>query len=299
MSSVSLRPASFADLESISRVTDAQDVAWWGAPDGDIDDTRVELDQVVEIAGSLEAGSRVAVVDDQVVGFGLLAGHGRTSTAVDPAAPDAVRARAELFAWLVAAGATEIEAPAQDAERLAAIEDVGLVPVRSSFDLERSSDISDLERPVWPDGLAVVPFRHGIDDAEAHETIYSVWLDVEGHTYRPLEEWRARLLGGPWFDDDLVVLVRRDGGEGSIAGVALVRRFAEGTVGWVSQLAVARTDRGRGLGRAVLLEACHRLGATDVGVIALGVEAVNAAALGLYRSVGFEIAREWVHCAAR
>lgn len=298
MSTVSLRPASFSDLEAIARVTDAQDVAWWGGPDGDVDDTRQELEQVVAAAGSLDAGSRVAEADGEIVGFALLAGHGQTSAAVDPGSPHAARARAELFAWLVAAGAREIDAPAQDADRLAAIAGAGLVPVRSSFELERSSDVSDLRPPVWPDGCAVVPFRHGLDDAEVHEVIYSVWLDVDGHTLRPLDEWRARLLGGSWYENDLVVLVRRNGGTGPVAGVALCRRFAE-TVGWVSQIAVGRADQGRGLGRALLVEACRRLGATGVDVIGLHVEAVNATALGLYRSVGFDIAREWVHCAAR
>jgi ribosomal protein S18 acetylase RimI-like enzyme len=34
-------------------------------------------------------------------------------------------------------------------------------------------------------------------------------------------------------------------------------------------------------------------------IIGLGVEAENANALGLYRSVGFDICREWIHCSRR
>jgi ribosomal protein S18 acetylase RimI-like enzyme len=51
-----------------------------------------------------------------------------------------------------------------------------------------------------------------------------------------------------------------------------------------------------GLGRALLVESFHRLSATGVEILGLGVEAANVNALGLYRSVGLEVAREWVHC---
>ncbi len=295
VATVTLRPATVDDVAVISAVTDAQDTAWWGSPDGDIDDTRHELDQVVSVMGSLETASRVAVVEEAVLGFALLSGHGHTSAAIDPSAPLAHEACAALFRWLVEAGAGEIESPAQDVDRLAAIAAVGFVPRRSSFELERPGDVDDLEPAVWPDGIAPVPFRKGVDDEEVHEMIYSVWLDVDGHTLRPLAEWRERLLGGPWFEQDLVVLARRDHGAGPAAGVALGRRFGT-DVGWVSQLAVGRPDRGAGLGRAVLIEACHRLRRIGVRVIGLGVEAENERALGLYRSVGFDVAREWVHC---
>jgi [ribosomal protein S18]-alanine N-acetyltransferase len=68
--------------------------------------------------------------------------------------------------------------------------------------------------------------------------------------------------------------------------------FSDGR-GWVQQLAVARSARGLGLGRALLqhspAELCSR-GATS---LALGVRAENENAIGLYRELGFEVAREW------
>ena len=172
------------------------------------------------------------------------------------------------------------------------------MPERSSFELERSGDVADLPLPSWPDGIVPVPFRLGVDDEELHEMIYSFWTDVVGHTARPLDEWRSALLAGQWFDADLVVIARADDGEGPIVGCALGRTFTGG-VGWVSQLGVAHSARGVGLGRAVLIEASHRLHRTGTRIIALGVEAENANALGLYRSVGFEVTREWLHCERR
>jgi len=296
---VVLRAPSDDDLQVISDVIEAQDVAWWGEPDGGIDDTRDELGRVIRATGSLAAGSRVAVVDGQVVGVGLLVGHGHTTLAVDPSTPCAGAVHLALVDWLSANGGAQFDAPSQDAERLARLASLGFVPTRSSFELERSSDVADLADPAWPDGVTPVTFRLGIDDEELHSMIYSFWTDVPGHTHRPLDEWRALMLGGASFDPELVTVVRSDGGHGPLVACALGRTF-NATMGWVSQLGVAREMRGRGLGRAVLLEACHRLARTgSVERLGLGVEAENANALGLYRSAGMEVAREYVHCSRR
>jgi ribosomal-protein-alanine N-acetyltransferase len=63
--------------------------------------------------------------------------------------------------------------------------------------------------------------------------------------------------------------------------------------GYVSTLAVAAAERGRGLGRALLLHCFAELQRAGARGLTLGVEAENAAALGLYRSVGLEVEREW------
>ena len=298
MTEIELRAPTDGDIEAMSRVVDAQDSAWWGAPDGDIDDLRHELDRVRRTMGSLDVGARVAVVNGVVVGVALAVGHGHTSVAVGSIGPDASTVRCALFDWLAGFGDVQIESPAQDTERLSELAAIGLVPQRSSFELERPGDASDLPWPAWPQGIVAVPLRLGVDDEELHEMIYSFWTDVPGHTHRPIDEWRSLILAGPWFDSDLVVVARGDGGSGPILGCALGRTFTR-DVGWVSQLGVARSARGLGLGRAILIEACQRLSGKEPRIIGLGVEAENANALGLYRSVGFDVVREWIHCARR
>jgi ribosomal protein S18 acetylase RimI-like enzyme len=292
---VELVAPTMEDVAAITRVIDAEDAHWWGQPDGDADDTRDELQRVIGACGSLEAGARMAVVDGELVGVGMLVGHGHTSVSVDPAGTAYGAALAALLGWLAEHGAVEFEVVRDDADRLALLAAMGFVPFRSSFELERSGDVADLPQPTWPVGIVPVPFRPGVDDVEVHEMLYAFWTDVPGHTYRPIDEWRQMVIGASGFDPDLVVVARADGGEGPVVGYAAGRIFT-GTVGWVSQLGVAPSARGRGLGRAILLDSCHRLAATGVDVIGLGVEAENANALGLYRSVGLEIAREFVHC---
>jgi mycothiol synthase len=299
MAGIDLRAPVEGDLEAIARVVDAQDTAWWGAPDGDLDDVRDELERVRRATGSLDVGARVAVVEGAVVGVAMSVGHGHTSVAVDSTDVDASVVRRALFRWLAEFGDdVQIDAPAQDVERLSDLAALGFTPLHSSFELERPGDVADLPDPMWPDGIVPVPFGLGVDDEELHEMIYSFWTDVPGHTYRPIDEWRSSILAGQWFDPHLVVLARSDDSGGPIQGCALTRTFTGG-VGWVSQLGVARSARGLGLGRALLIEACRRLGVKEPRIIGLGVEAENANALGLYRSVGFEIAREWIHCSRR
>ena len=78
-----------------------------------------------------------------------------------------------------------------------------------------------------------------------------------------------------------------------LVGVALGKTFSDGT-GWVSQVAVARDQQGRGIGSALLTEAFRRrlgAGATQIG---LGVSAANPHALRLYQRLGLEIDREWM-----
>jgi len=295
---IELRPPTDDDVAVISDVIDAQDHAWWGEPDGDIDDVRSEFERVVLAMGSLDAGARVAIVDGEVAGVALTVGHGHTSVAADPGLADDSAVRLALFGWLAGLGDVEIESPAQDADRLAELASIGFVPQRSSFELERPGGDAGLPEQRWADGIVPVAFRLGVDDDELHEMIYSFWTDVPGHTARPIDEWRAAILAGPWFDADLVVVARAEDGAGPIVGCALGRTFT-GNVGWVSQLGVARSARGLGLGRAVLIEACRRFARTDSRIVCLAVEAENSNALGLYRSIGFEVTREWLHCRQR
>jgi len=223
----------------------------------------------------------------------MLFAHGQTNVAVDPESDVAGAALGALLDWLIEAGATSFDVPSHDAAHAAALLDRGILPTRSSFELQRVAPLDDLDATVWPDGITTLPYRPGVDDQEVHDLIYSVWTDVAGHTHRPIDEWRSLFVDGPWFDPALVILARVP--DGRLAGATLCRTFTGG-IGWVSQIAVGRPDRGIGLGRAMLVEALHRLAAIpDVETLGLSVEADNTNALGLYRSVGLEVAREWVH----
>ena len=119
-----------------------------------------------------------------------------------------------------------------------------------------------------------------------HRLVYvdAAWASVPGHVERDLDSWRT----GARHCRSLF-LARRDGRPvGWVAG-----RVLDSGRGYVDTLAVATSERRRGLGRALLLHAFADLQRAGARGLALGVEAENEAALGLYRSVGMEVEREW------
>jgi ribosomal protein S18 acetylase RimI-like enzyme len=206
---------------------------------------------------------------------------------VDPGGDPA--AYAALVAWLADQQAPGTEALDRDERFRSALAAAGWVHSRSSFDLLRSVE-PEWARPAprWPEGVAVCGFAP--DDAEAlHHLIYvdAGWTDVAGHHPRDFAEWQQIFLTG---GDDPAPVLAVDGGR--LVGGALLRVFSDGA-GWVGQLAVARDQRGRGLGRALLLESLQRLQAAGATKLGLSVIATNRTALQLYLGVGLRIDREW------
>jgi ribosomal protein S18 acetylase RimI-like enzyme len=132
----------------------------------------------------------------------------------------------------------------------------------------------------------VAPCRRGEDDDAVHALIYvdAAWGAVPGHTRLSLEAWRSMLT-----PDYRGWVAHRDGRP---VGWVVGRVFSDGR-GWIQQIAVARAARGIGLGRALLLHSLAELRSRGATSLALGVQAENENAIGLYWDVGFEIAREW------
>jgi ribosomal protein S18 acetylase RimI-like enzyme len=138
----------------------------------------------------------------------------------------------------------------------------------------------------FPDGVNVAPYRLGHADEEVYRLIYvdAAWASVSGHAERDLDGW----LEKERCCRSLFLARRDDQPVGWVAG-----RLLDNGRGYITTLAVATSERGRGLGRALLLHAFADLQLAGACGLALGVEAENEAALGLYRSVGLEVEREW------
>jgi N6-L-threonylcarbamoyladenine synthase len=152
--------------------------------------------------------------------------------------------------------------------------------------MARSNSVGPVPVAAFPEGVKVAPYRFGDDDQAVHRLIYngSAWASVPGHAERDLDQWldtvrRCRSA----------FLARRNGWPvGWVAG-----RVLDSGRGYVDMLAVAMSERHRGLGRALLLHAFADLQLAGGRGLTLEVQAENAAALGLYRSVGLEVEREW------
>jgi ribosomal protein S18 acetylase RimI-like enzyme len=271
-----LRPATPADRPALIALGLAEDAAWSGA-------APVSAGEVGEFLDGFAVG---VILEDggRVTGYAATGDGGRSILLIDPV-DDPEPALEALVGWLGERGHHEVTAYGRDARRIAWFEAHGLTHRHSFFDLGRAIDPAPAPA-AFPDDVELARFRPGQDEAAVHALIYvdAAWAEVPGHTSRSLEAWRSGLTS-----DERGWVARRDGRPvGWVSG----RVFEDGR-GWVSQLAVARAARGQGLGRALLLHALADLCAHGARSFALGVQGRNEHALRLYRSVGFEVEREW------
>jgi ribosomal protein S18 acetylase RimI-like enzyme len=266
-------PADRADLIALAL---AEDAAWSGGP-------AVSAEEAGEFIDSYGPGV-ISEPDGRVAAYAAIGEGGETIVLVDPG-NDPGPALEALAAWLGGRGHHQIDTYARDARRIAWLEAHGFTYRRSSFDLQRGID-PPLAQAVWPSAVAVARNRPGEDDRAVHTLIYvdAAWGEVPGHTQQSLAAWRSMLT--PEYRG---WVARR---EGRPVGWVVGRVFPDGR-GWIQQLAVARSARGLGLGRALLLHSLAELRARGATSLALGVQAENENAIGLYRDIGFEVAREW------
>ena len=169
----------------------------------------------------------------------------------------------------------------RDAPRIAWLEAHGFTHRRSAFDLQRGID-PPLAPAVWPSAVAIARYRPGEDDDAVHALVYvdAAWGEVPGHAERSLEAWRSMLT--PEYRG---WVARRDGRP---VGWVVGRVFSDGR-GWIEQLAVARSARGRRSRPRAAAARARRASLRGATSFALGVQGENENAIGLYRDVGFEV----------
>jgi ribosomal protein S18 acetylase RimI-like enzyme len=277
---MTLRSANDGDRGAVFALGVAEEAAWFGEAEVSAE----EVGEWVDDEGGVAGG--VVAVDDsgRVRGF---ASPGRRE-AVFLADPARTHPLADaLLPWLrEQRDVVELMTFAGDSARVAAFERHGLRHRRSAFSMARPDSAGPLPEAVFPAGVAVAPYRLGAADEAVHRLIYvdAAWASVPGHAERDLDAWREKER--PCRS---MFLAHRDGRPvGWVAG-----RLLDNGRGYISTLAVAMDERGRGLGRALLLHAFADLRAAGARGLTLGVEAENDTALGLYRSVGLEVEREW------
>jgi ribosomal protein S18 acetylase RimI-like enzyme len=279
-----VRSATTDDVAAITALQQRWDVAMFGALEHDEDEVREELERVA----SLAEHSRLVLDGNELL---AAAWHWSTeATLLTEPRADPAPLHAELLPWFERQGTRALSVLSADEMLRAALSARGWRHTRSAFDLLRAVEPDwRIPAPVWDSGLVVRELRR--DDASAvHHLVYvdAAWADVPGHHARELAEWRQIFLSDAAVPERQVLAWRGD----RLVGAALGRMYS-GDVGWIAQLAVARDQRGRGIGRALLLEALRRWTAAGAVALGLGVLAENRGALRLYLDVGLRVQREW------
>ncbi len=294
-----LRRPTLADAEAVTALKRSIDVSRYGESETTAGQVRDEW----SLPG-LSLRDDVWIVADaggSVVAYGLCWTEAPGEVAAEQLVAPAHRGRGlnevllglceERAAQLVHAGAAAeatlgVWAHESDARRLRLLERRGYRRERAFLRLERDLDDS-LETPVWPAGIRVATFRPGVDDAAVHAAHEEAFADHYGPAEADLEEWLQSRFAQEGPDLGLW-LVAWDGSE-VVGGIEAMETPAGAYMG---ELFVRRPWRGRGIGRALMLEECAELRRRGMRNAFFGVDAANATgALHLHESIGFRSSR--------
>ncbi|HEY5295311.1 MAG TPA: GNAT family N-acetyltransferase [Gaiellaceae bacterium] len=143
---------------------------------------------------------------------------------------------------------------------------------------------TELPEPRWPDGVTVRTYRD--DDGERVHALldgaYAGW-DPD-YVARSHDDWLTFMTRHDEFDPDLWFLAEH---EDRLVGCALHWRETEGS-GWVKDLVVHESERGRGLGTALLQHAFRAYADRGAARVGLKVDSTNpTGAPALYERAGF------------
>jgi mycothiol synthase len=243
---------------------------------------------------------------DTVAGFGLLA-RGRESweveVVVDPDARTDGGVEVELLRAALAyaaehgGGTVRYWAFTVADGHDAAVAALGFGVERTLLQMRVPLPLDASVRPAGP-RLAVRPFRPGDDDAawlEANNRAFAGHPEQGGWDEATLQARQAE----PWFDA-AGFLLHEDGGGGRLAGSCWTKVHGDATppMGEIYVISVDPDFGGRGLGRALTIAGLDHLASLGLSVGMLYVDEANAAAVGLYRSLGFtvdHVDRAYVH----
>ena len=176
----------------------------------------------------------------------------------------------------------------RDAVRRKALDARGFSAIRQLF--EMAIDLSDELQPApLPAGIEARAFRPGVDDRRVWEADLQAFSEHFLFKARSYDEWRLHHLEAGDSDPTLWWLAW-DGEE--LAGYVIPVRGEQGAE--IGDLAVRRPWRGRGIGRALLLQAFATLRERGYAVARLYVDAQNVTnAVRVYEAAGMHVCRRF------
>jgi ribosomal protein S18 acetylase RimI-like enzyme len=280
---VPVRAATTADLDDVLALLTARDRAAFG----DVEIQRRYLEHDFAQTGT---DCLVSTDTRQVTGYATLDSAFDTSLSAtdDPTADELLaaveqRARERGFDHLACTAVPE------DAILWRLLERHEFARERDVLRLWRSLD-TDLTAPSWPEGITVRTFT-AADGEPVHQLLDAIYAGWDPDSVqRDHDDWLEFMTAHDDFDPTLWFLGERSG---ELVACALHWRPNNGD-GWVKDIVVRESERGRGLGTALLWHAFREYSARGANRIGLKVDSNNpTGALRLYESVGFSVDRTY------
>lgn len=285
------RPLGLADARRVYEVVAAEEIASLGRAEIEEADIVAEWQQP---SHDLAARSIGLLDGDLLVAFAELGHPGRYDASVDPA----YHGRG-IGTWLAGW--------ARDRAREEGQREIGMpVPVGSRGDrLLRALGYHErwtswlLHLPPGkvfaeaslPDGYRIREAVADEDRRAAWDVIEKAFGDWSGRDQQEYDDWAAVVLQRPGFEPWNLRVVVSPRGE-VVGGVQVY--LVEDTIGFVAKLGVRRDHRGRGLGRAALVEAFGETARRGATAFELTTDS-RTGALGLYQSVGMQTNGVWLN----
>jgi mycothiol synthase len=145
----------------------------------------------------------------------------------------------------------------------------------------------ELPPPRMPEGIALRTALPGEDFHAVHNLIETAF-DRPGRTPSQYEDWSGAMLRSDIYDPSLWFLALEGG---ALVGACLCYEYPEG--GWVRQLGVHPTWRGKGLGSALLRQAFYAFQGRGYDRVGLTVDAENENAYLFYQRLGMQRVRQY------
>jgi mycothiol synthase len=272
-----IRDATWDDFDAVFELLDIRSRAAFG-----ISDQKPEfLRQRWEVPTT---GKWVAVERGAVVGYaGLDEDQSFVLAAVGPEVGDSLLAHVEDQARVRAFPHVAVVAVPEDVPLYTAVQRNGYTLDREILRMWRMLD-GDLPRPNWPEGVAVRSYTDA--DAEPVHALldeeYAGW--DQSYVQRSHAGWLSFMTAHEDFDPAMWFLVERDG---ELVACALHWKESQGR-GWVKDIVVRKSERGRGLGKALLRHAFRAYAARGADRVGLKVDSTNpTGAPQLYERLGF------------
>ena len=164
----------------------------------------------------------------------------------------------------------------------------GLHPVRHfwhmGIDLTGRVDPGHL-----PEGIEIGGIEPPTDLPAMHGVLTAAFAQDWGYHPDPFDRWAEDYASGPNYDPTLW-LIARDGR----TTVGALTANASGDHGWIGEVGVLATHRGRGIAGALLRRSFSTFAARGVGRVMLNVDAENpTGATALYEREGMRIIKRW------
>jgi mycothiol synthase len=198
---------------------------------------------------------------------------------------DRIEERAALLLAALPAARLRHAINAGDRPAAAMLEARGLRTVRHFWHMG-----IDLERPVDPgppsDGIEIRGIEPREDLPAVHAVLTEAFADDWGYHPDPFDRWAEDYESGPSYDPTLWLLAT-DGG-------IPVGALTAGVHGWVGEIGVLSSHRGRGIAIALLRRSFATFAQRGAARVMLNVDAENpTGATALYERVGMRVAKRW------